>query len=127
MKLYKSSTDKKIFGVAGGLAEYFNIDSSLVRIVFVITLFAGSIGFLAYIILALLLKYNPDYTDASYDYANKKRLTRTKDGKLFGVCDGLAKYFNLDVTTLRIITFISAFFGIGIIFYISAIIIIPKE
>ena len=40
MKLYKSSTDKKIFGVAGGLAEYFNIDSSLMRIAFVITIFA---------------------------------------------------------------------------------------
>lgn len=31
-KLYKSSTDKKIAGVCGGIAEYFNIDSTLVRL-----------------------------------------------------------------------------------------------
>ena len=31
-KLYKSSTDKKLAGVCGGIAEYFNIDSTLVRL-----------------------------------------------------------------------------------------------
>ena len=31
-KLYKSSTDKKIAGVCGGIAEYFNIDSTVVRL-----------------------------------------------------------------------------------------------
>ena len=34
-KLYKSSTDKKIAGVCGGIAEYFNIDSTLVRLAWV--------------------------------------------------------------------------------------------
>ena len=35
-KLYKSSTDKKIAGVCGGIAEYFNIDSTLVRLAWVV-------------------------------------------------------------------------------------------
>ena len=59
-KLYKSSTDKKILGVCGGIAEYFDIDSSIVRIVWLIlVLFAGT-GLLAYIICAIVLDDNPN-------------------------------------------------------------------
>ena len=59
-KLYKSSTDKKILGVCGGIAEYFDIDSSIVRIVWlVLVLFAGT-GLLAYIICAIVLDNNPN-------------------------------------------------------------------
>ena len=59
-KLYKSSTDKKILGVCGGIAEYFDIDSSIVRIVWlVLVLFAGT-GLLAYIICAIVLDDNPN-------------------------------------------------------------------
>ena len=42
-KLYKSSTDKKLAGVCGGIAEYFNIDSTLVRLGWVVfSLLGGS-------------------------------------------------------------------------------------
>jgi putative stress-responsive transcriptional regulator len=49
-KLYKSSTDKKIAGVCGGIAEYFNIDSTLVRLAWVVFCLLGGSGVLAYII-----------------------------------------------------------------------------
>lgn len=53
--LRRSSSDKMIAGVAGGLAEYFGVDSAIVRVVFVlITLFGGS-GVLVYLILWLIL------------------------------------------------------------------------
>ena len=46
-KLYKSVKDRKLTGVCGGIAEYFDIDSSIVRIVWLIlVLFAGT-GLLA--------------------------------------------------------------------------------
>lgn len=48
-KLYKSSTDKKIAGVCGGIAEYFNIDSTLVRLAWVVFCLLGGSGVLAYI------------------------------------------------------------------------------
>ena len=54
-KLYKSSTDKKIAGVCGGIAEYFNIDVNLVRICAVLIGFAGGAGVIAYIAAAMLL------------------------------------------------------------------------
>ena len=58
-KLYKSSTDKKLAGVCGGIAEYFNIDSTLVRLGWVVFSLLGGSGLLAYIIAAIIM---PDRT-----------------------------------------------------------------
>lgn len=57
-KLYKSSTNKQIMGVAGGLAEFFNIDPTIIRLIFFILLIAGSSGFWLYIILGIVLPYD---------------------------------------------------------------------
>jgi len=54
-KLYRSRTNRMIWGVCGGLAKYFNIDPTIVRIVAVATLFIGSLGFWVYIIMALIV------------------------------------------------------------------------
>jgi phage shock protein C len=58
-KLYRSSRDRMLGGVAGGLAEYFEIDSTLVRILFIITLFIGGTGILAYILLWIIVPEMP--------------------------------------------------------------------
>ncbi len=59
-KLYRSRTDKKVCGVCGGLAKYFNMDVSIVRLVVVLlVLFAGG-GLLAYLICALVIPEEPD-------------------------------------------------------------------
>ena len=58
-KLYRSRTDSMIAGVCGGLAEYFNIDSSLVRVGMVLFVIAGGAGFLAYIILWIVVPQKP--------------------------------------------------------------------
>ena len=57
-QLYRSTTDKMIAGVCGGLAEYFAIDPVIVRIVAVVLLFGGP-GFLAYVILWIVVPPNP--------------------------------------------------------------------
>jgi phage shock protein PspC (stress-responsive transcriptional regulator) len=54
-KLYKSQEDKKICGVCGGIAEYFDLDSTIIRLAWVLlTIFGGS-GLLIYIIAALVM------------------------------------------------------------------------
>ncbi|WP_212747544.1 PspC domain-containing protein [Fodinibius saliphilus] len=59
-KLYKSRTDKKISGVCGGLAKYFGISSTVIRLLFFITLFAaGGTSLFVYIALALALDKEP--------------------------------------------------------------------
>lgn len=55
-KLHLSQTDKKIAGVCGGLAEYFETDSTLIRIIFLfILIFTGFIPGLVFYILAALI------------------------------------------------------------------------
>lgn len=54
-RLYRSTHDRMLFGVCGGLAEYFDVDPTLVRLAWVIfCTFAGS-GVLAYIIAAIII------------------------------------------------------------------------
>lgn len=53
-RFYLSQTDKKIGGVCGGIAEYFDIDSLLVRIVFFILIMGYGSGLIAYLVLWLL-------------------------------------------------------------------------
>ena len=58
-KLYLSNTDKKLFGVCGGLAEYFNIDSTIIRVAYILLVFAFGTGLLAYFICALCIPSKP--------------------------------------------------------------------
>ena len=59
-KLYKSVKDRKFTGVCGGIAEYFDIDSSIVRIVWLVLILCAGTGLLAYIICAIVLDDNPN-------------------------------------------------------------------
>lgn len=54
-KLYRSSTDKVIAGVCGGLAKYLEIDSTLVRIVFILLCFMSGSGVILYIVLLIVM------------------------------------------------------------------------
>ena len=58
-KLYKSNS-KMIDGVCAGVAEYFNIDPTVVRVVWAIFSCMGGSGILAYIIAALVMPKNPE-------------------------------------------------------------------
>jgi phage shock protein PspC (stress-responsive transcriptional regulator) len=58
-KFYRSRTDRKIWGVCGGIAKYFDIDPTIVRIVAVASLICGSLGFWIYIIMALVVPTEP--------------------------------------------------------------------
>jgi phage shock protein C len=59
-RLYKLDKGKMIDGVCGGIAEYFNIDPSLVRLGWILFSVCGGSGILAYIIAALVIPRKPD-------------------------------------------------------------------
>ncbi|MBN1923390.1 MAG: PspC domain-containing protein [Nanoarchaeota archaeon] len=61
-RLYRSKTDKVLFGVCGGIAEYFGIDSTIVRLITVALLLSGAGVLLLYIILAIIIPENPSKT-----------------------------------------------------------------
>ena len=54
-RLYRSSADQMIAGVCGGIAEYFGVDSTVIRVAWVIFSLMGGSGVLAYIIAAILM------------------------------------------------------------------------
>ncbi len=54
-RLYRSTREKMIGGVCGGMAEYFEIDPVLIRILFVVATFVGGSGILAYIICWIII------------------------------------------------------------------------
>lgn len=60
-KLYRASIDKKICGVCGGIAHYFGVDSTLVRLITVVLFFAGGLSLWVYIIAGLIMTETPDY------------------------------------------------------------------
>ena len=59
-KLYKSRTQKMIAGVCGGIAEYFEVDPTMVRLGFVLFSLLGGSGMMAYIVAAIIIP-DPEY------------------------------------------------------------------
>ncbi|MBR3975913.1 MAG: PspC domain-containing protein [Clostridia bacterium] len=66
-KLYRSRNDKKLAGVCAGFAQYFGIDPTIVRLLFVFFVLWAGTGLLAYIICALVIPEEPEnyYTDVN--------------------------------------------------------------
>jgi phage shock protein PspC (stress-responsive transcriptional regulator) len=58
----RKSADQKVCGVCGGLGEYFGIDPTIIRLIYLILLFTTGIGILPYIILAIVMDDAPQNT-----------------------------------------------------------------
>ncbi|HYM93288.1 MAG TPA: PspC domain-containing protein [Chitinophagaceae bacterium] len=98
-RLYRDSSDKFIGGVCSGIANYLNVDPDIVRILFAIVTFGGfGLGFLIYILLWIILP------SKDIEGFSGKRLYRNPDDRVIGgVAGGLAAYFNMRASTLRLI------------------------
>ncbi len=60
-KLYKSQQDRKLCGVCGGIGEYLEIDSTIIRLLWLILIVFFGTGILAYIIAAIIMPNQPEY------------------------------------------------------------------
>ncbi len=127
-RLYKDRFDKKLGGVCGGLAQYFQIDASIIRLVCIfLTLISGGLFLIAYLILWAILPLGPKaYVEATY----RKLYRSRKDKRIAGICGGLGAYFRCDSNIIRlafiVLLFFTGFFPM-IIAYIIGIGIIPEE
>jgi len=213
-RLYRSRVNRMIVGVCGGLAEYSNIDATLVRILFVILGLMGGSGIIIYIIGVIIIPENPNQPvtvkkkkerdhsifwgsllivlgaflllnqmnfippihvwalpwnmvwaillialgaflvlknseqkaqtpvkkeesesgeepkDAEFSAPTGKTLFRSKkDRMIAGVCGGLAEYFNMDPTIVRLLYILLTMFskGLGVLAYIILIFAVPEE
>ncbi len=81
-KIYRSQYDRVIAGVCGGFADYFNIDLVLVRVIFVLAIFIGSSGLIAYIAAWIVIPENPDEQPKNQNQAEK---AHTNAGLIGGI------------------------------------------
>ena len=58
-RLYRSRTDRMLFGVAGGFADWLDVDPAVVRIVWALLVLAAGTGFLLYIVAAIVIPEEP--------------------------------------------------------------------
>lgn len=59
-RLYRCRHDQRIAGVASGLAEYFDVDPTIVRVLWVLSIFFGGLGLLVYIAMAIIVPLEPE-------------------------------------------------------------------
>jgi phage shock protein C len=59
-RLYRSRDERIIWGVCGGIAKYFDVDPTLIRLIAVLTLFFAFTGILIYIILTIIMPIEPE-------------------------------------------------------------------
>jgi phage shock protein PspC (stress-responsive transcriptional regulator) len=123
-KLYRLTGDHKIAGVCAGLGEYFEIDPLVFRLLFLLSVFFGGLGMLAYLIMWIML---PVRAGAPAESRARPRLHLSfADRKLAGVCGGLGEYFAVDPVLFRIGFVILAFAcGAGILLYVALWLLLP--
>ena len=98
-RLYRNENDKVLGGVCSGLANYFNIDVVIARIIFVILLFSG-VGFLTYIIMWIAVPSSATVQIGG----TRKKLFRDPDEKMIaGVCSGIGNYFGINPWIPRVL------------------------
>jgi phage shock protein PspC (stress-responsive transcriptional regulator) len=129
-RLTRSRTEGKIAGVCAGLANYFEVDVVLIRAAWVVfSIGPGCIigGVLADLVAWLII---PEAAEPA-PLLPGRRLTRSAtDKKIAGVCGGIAEYFGVDATPIRLLwVILSILFGAvvgGVIAYLVAWLIIPR-
>ena len=122
-RLFRNINDKVIGGVASGISNYFKIDPLITRIIFITMAFFGGFGLLAYIICWIGIPAGNDSESII-----RKRYYRDSDEKVLGgVAMGVANYFSVDVSLVRILFLISIFFGgFGVLIYFILWFITPE-
>jgi phage shock protein C len=120
----------RVAGVCAGLAEYFEVDVTLVRLAWIIlSIFPGALigGALAYAAAWLIMPEGVPQPGV-----RPARLSRSStDRKIAGVCGGLAAYFGIDSTLVRIAVVILSIYPGAVIFgvlaYAIAWLVMPEE
>jgi len=98
-RLYRDKNDKILGGVCSGVAAYFRIDPTIVRLIFVLFTFSGGAGFLLYILFWIILPARP-----LDNVPSTKRLYRNPEEKVVaGVASGIATYFDIAIWIPRLI------------------------
>ena len=134
--LRRSQVDRQIAGLCGGIARYLDVDPVFVRVLWVaLSIVPGTIllGVLAYAVGWLIVPeaaYGTEPIIITSGVGGRKRLQRsTSDVTIGGVCGGIAEYFQVDATAVRLLwVVLSVFPGLiigGLLVYVLVWLIMP--
>ena len=99
-RLYRDENDKVLGGVCAGLANYFGIDVTIIRVIFVVLAISFGFGLISYIILWIALPSSATNVIGG----TRKRLFRDPDDKkIAGVCGGIGNYFGINPWIPRVL------------------------
>ncbi|MBM3176998.1 MAG: PspC domain-containing protein [Bacteroidetes bacterium] len=122
-KLYRNNRRKVLGGVCSGIAHYFKIDPVWLRLLLILLIpVANVFVFFGYMLMWIIV---PESNDLDDQPSIKKIYRNTEDKVLGGVASGLSAYTGMDVSIIRILFVVGAFFGFGIIAYIIFWIAVP--
>ena len=154
-RLYRDMANRKIAGVAAGVARYFAVNPLWVRLGFLALLFVrplvrsifnfgagfhfgpgdlffrgfdlGGFAVISYVVLWIVLPKRYDTVSIDEDPTIKKLYRDVDNGKVGGVSSGLAAYFRVDVVLIRILFFVGLFAGgFSFVLYIVLWILVPE-
>lgn len=130
-RLTRARAEARLAGVCAGIANYFDVDVVLVRAAWVVfSIVPGAIigGLLAYLAAWIVM---PEGSGVEVTPSGRRLVRSDTDSRIAGVCGGLAEYFDVDATPIRLLWLIgSILFGAiigGVIAYLLAWIIIPRR
>ena len=139
MRQLMKGQDRKLLGVASGVADYFDMDQTVMRAITVLGCVVFPPLVLAYFVLGMVIPDNsvralppeggPAFTptgEPGAAPAGKRTLTKSRDRWLTGVAGGTAEYFRIDPTIVRAL-FLGAFFffGTGVLVYAVLSVVMP--
>jgi phage shock protein C len=78
-RLYRSRNEEMIAGVCGGLAEYLNVDPTVIRLVFLLLLFAGGGGLFLYVVLWVIMPLEPVSDSRTVEVQEKTEIEKPKE------------------------------------------------
>lgn len=130
-RLTRRPAEGKFGGVCAGLAAYFDVDVTFVRVAWIVlSIWPGAIilGIAAYLVAWVLVPV-ADVINAPLP-ARKQLLRSRTDRRIGGVCGGLAEYFSADPTIVRVawvvLTIVPCAIVFGVIAYLVAWLVIPQ-
>ncbi len=129
-RLHRQSVSGRIAGVCAGIAQYLGADVTLVRLTWIVfSIVPGALvgGVLAYFAAWVIV---PDGPAAPAEATTPRRFTRSAtERRVAGVCGGLAEYFNVDPTVIRllwaVLTIVPGVIVLGTLAYLVAWFIMP--
>lgn len=130
-KLYRNPTNQSLGGVCSGIGYYLNVDSSIVRLVFVIASFFFGTSVFIYLLLWFFVPKASNVLEAKvlvdFEINNPNKLLRNEQTKVIaGVCAGLGIHLGIPIWVIRLLFVIGVFvFGFSFLGYLLAWLIIP--